>query len=60
MGRLSTRIVGLLKQAAGLLGARTIGVLYIGLAASEERQGITARTRKKARRLGKKLVANIQ
>lgn len=60
MGRLTTRIVGLLKQAAGLLGARTIGVLYIGLAASEERQGIGSRTRKKAHRLGRILVSRVR
>lgn len=60
MGRLLTGIVGLLKQSVGLLGARTIGVLYVGLAAGQERQEIGLRTRKKARLLGKKLASNAR
>jgi hypothetical protein len=50
-----TALVGLLKTTAGLLGARTIGVLFIGLAAGEQRQDIGERARKKAQLLGKKL-----
>ena len=38
--RLATRMVGLLKTSAGLLGAKTIGVLSIGLAAGELDQDI--------------------
>jgi putative NADPH-quinone reductase len=57
LARFATRITGLLKQAAGLLGARTIGVLFIGLAARKQRQGISARTRRKARKLGEKLIS---
>lgn len=53
--RLATRSVGLLEQAAGLLGARTVGVLSIGLAARRQPQEIGERTRRKARRLGEKL-----
>ena len=58
MARLMTKIVSQLKDAAGLLGARTIGVLFIGLAAGEQRQQIGEQARKKARRLGKKLASN--
>jgi hypothetical protein len=57
MGRLLTQIVGLLKKAARALGAKTVGVLFIGLAARQERQDIGERTRRKARQLGKKLVS---
>ena len=53
--RLATRSVGLLERAAGLLGARTFGVLSIGLAARRQSQEISERTRRKARRLGEKL-----
>ena len=58
MARLSSKLVKLLKYAAGLLGANTIGVLFIGLAAREKQQDIGERARKKARKLGKKLVSN--
>jgi FMN-dependent NADH-azoreductase len=58
MGRLMMKTVGLLKRAADLLGARTIGVLYIGLAACEEKQQIPERIKKKARKFGQKLVSN--
>jgi NAD(P)H-dependent FMN reductase len=57
IARLTTQLVKLLKQAAGLLGARTAGVLFIGLAAREQKQQLSERTRKKARHLGKKLIA---
>lgn len=56
MSRMMTKIVRLLKDAAGLLGARTVGVLFIGLAAGEQRTEISDRIRKKAHRMGKKLV----
>jgi len=55
LARLGSTLIKLLKQAAGLLGARTVGVLFIGLAAREERQSPSDRIRKKARLLGKKL-----
>jgi hypothetical protein len=45
-----------IKNASGLLGAKRIGVLFIGLAAREQQQDIGERARKKARYLGKKLV----
>lgn len=57
LARLATQIVGLLKKSAAILGARTVGVLFIGLAAQQPRQEISMRTRQEARRLGKKLVS---
>lgn len=58
LARLSSKLVKLLKDAAGLLGARTIGVLFVGLAAKNKQQDIGERTRMKARRFGKKLASN--
>ena len=57
MARLSSRMIGLLKKTAGLLGAKTVGVLFIGLAAREETQELPEGIKKKARLLGKKLVS---
>jgi multimeric flavodoxin WrbA len=57
LARLVTRMTGLLKQSAGILGARTIGVLFIGFAAMQQSQELSDRTRRKARRLGKKLIS---
>lgn len=58
IARLFTRMVGLLKQVARLLGAKHVDVLFIGLAAGQQRQDIGERARKKARRLGAKLAAS--
>lgn len=55
LARLMTRMTGLLKTCARLLGAKTVDVLFIGLAAGEVKTDIGDRARKKARRLGKKL-----
>lgn len=55
IGRLFTRMLSLMKNVAGLLGARTVGVLYIGFAANQRDQPLTEKTIRKARRLGKKL-----
>jgi multimeric flavodoxin WrbA len=55
IARTLTRMVSLLKTCAGLLGAKTIGVLFIGLAAGEEKPDIGRRARRKARRLGRAL-----
>ncbi len=60
LARLSTRMIGLLKQTTGLLGAETIGVIFIGLAAREETQDLPNRIKKKARLLGKRLVSTGQ
>jgi multimeric flavodoxin WrbA len=57
VARLSSKLVKLLKDAAGILGARTIGVLFVGLAAKNKKQDIGEKTKMKARRLGKKLVS---
>lgn len=56
IGRLASKMIGLLKRAAGLLGAKTVGILFIGLAARQPRQEMGVRTRRRATRLGKKLV----
>lgn len=56
IARLSSRMNKLLKVAAGLLGAHTVGVIFIGLAARKERQSIGKGATEKARHLGKKLV----
>jgi multimeric flavodoxin WrbA len=55
LARLITRMAGLLKSCAGLFGAKTIGVLFIGLAAGEQKHELSERVRRKARRLGKRL-----
>ncbi len=57
LARPFTRTVRLLKQAAGLLGGRTVGVLFIGMAAMEESPRLAESTRRRARRIGKKLVS---
>jgi NAD(P)H-dependent FMN reductase len=59
VARLRTPMVKLLREAAGLLGARTIGVLFIGLAAGEQRHQLGERARKKARHLGQELASNL-
>ena len=53
-----SQFVGMFKKAANLLGAKRIGMLYIGLAARQEKQEISAKKRKRARYLGKKLVSD--
>jgi len=57
LARIMTPVVKLLKQAAGLIGAKSVGVLFIGLAAREKRHDPGPGVRKKARLLGKKLAA---
>ena len=59
ISRMSSKLVKLLKDAAGILGARTIGVLFVGLAAKNKQQDIGEKTRLKARRLGKKLASKL-
>jgi multimeric flavodoxin WrbA len=56
LARLRTRMSGLLKTAADLLGARTVGVLFMGLSAMKEHQKLSERQKRKARLLGKRLV----
>lgn len=55
LARLRTRMSGLLKTAADLLGAKTVGVLFMGLSAMKQDQQLSPRQKKKARLLGKKL-----
>jgi len=55
VARFSSNIIKLLKQTADLLGAKKTHVLYIGLAAIEQKQAIPERIRKKARGLGARL-----
>jgi multimeric flavodoxin WrbA len=57
LARLMSRMVGLMKNCARLLGAKTVDVLFIGLAAGEPKADIGRRARKRARRLGKKLAS---
>ncbi|MFA5529870.1 MAG: flavodoxin family protein [Thiohalomonadaceae bacterium] len=57
MARYSTSVVGLLKKAAAVMGAKTVGVLFIGLAARYPGQPLDENTLRRARRLGKKLVS---
>jgi hypothetical protein len=52
-------MVGLLKSVAGLLGAKTVGVLTIGLAAGEQHHELSERVKRKAWRLGKRLVSSL-
>jgi multimeric flavodoxin WrbA len=53
--RIQAGSTGLLKQAASLLGAKTVGVLSIGFAATREKQMPGGQARKKARLLGRQL-----
>lgn len=55
LARLFTSMVGLLKQTARLLGAKRVDVLFMGLAALEERPDVGDKARRKAQRLGRKL-----
>jgi putative NADPH-quinone reductase len=55
LARLATPTVKILKQTAALLGAKTVGVLFVGLAAREKSQRPSERVLGKARQLGKKL-----
>ncbi len=58
MARFSSRIVKLLRDAASMLGARTLGGIFIGLAALKKEHAIRGRVRKKADLLGKKLACS--
>ncbi|EDY82547.1 hypothetical protein VDG1235_2170 [Verrucomicrobiia bacterium DG1235] len=55
--RLSSKLVKLLKDAARLLGAGSVSVIFVGLAAKERRKKMSEHTRKKARAIGKELAA---
>lgn len=55
LARMMSKMVGLLKSAADVLGAKTVGVLFIGLAARQERQPLGERARRCARKLGEQI-----
>jgi len=57
LGRYVFHAVGLLKQCAGLLGAKVVGVLFIGLASQVPHPVLSARQQRRAHRLGQRLVA---
>lgn len=56
LARLSSQILSLLKKTARVLGAKPIGVMFIGLAAQQPRQELSRKTRKQAQALGTQLV----
>ncbi len=55
LARISTRMAGLMKGVALLLGAKTAGTLWIGLAARKQEQDIGWLARKRAARMGRML-----
>lgn len=57
MARLLGGAPRVLKTAAAILGARTVGFLIIGQVAQQEHEALPARVQKKAHRLGVKLAA---
>jgi multimeric flavodoxin WrbA len=57
MTRLLTGSVKLMRDAAAMLGAKTIGVITVGIAASAPNPGLSLRVMNKARRLGTRLVS---
>jgi len=52
---LTTGAARALRLAAGMLGAKPVGKLWVGLAAGKQRTALSARTMERARRLGMKL-----
>ena len=57
LARLTGDVIKRLKYAAMLLGAKTVGTLFIGLAAQQQHQELSKRTIDKAQKLGRKLAA---
>ncbi len=57
VARLGTQLVSHFKKVAGLLGARVVSVLSVGLAATKQHQKPGESVRKKARRLGSELAS---
>jgi multimeric flavodoxin WrbA len=56
MGRTMMRSLGTLKRMAGILGAKTVGTLYVGFAAKKEAK-LPERAVNKAKALGRKLAS---
>jgi multimeric flavodoxin WrbA len=59
MGRVFTSTLRSLKKGAATLGAKTIGSLYIGMAAMNEKQELPATAMRKAKKLGRQLAAAV-
>jgi hypothetical protein len=59
LARLVTNNLRVLKSAAAALGVRPVGSLIVGLVARSEHQPLSGRARRKARRLGRKLIAAL-
>ena len=57
LARLTGDVTKRLKFAATMLGAETVGTLFIGLAAQEQHQDLNKKTIHKAHKLGQKLAA---
>jgi multimeric flavodoxin WrbA len=57
LARLMTNIVKQLKGVADVFGAKTVGTLFIGLAAINQNQTLSERTKRRAQALGRKLVS---
>lgn len=57
MARPASKMVALMKTAAGLLGARTVGVQFIGFAAMKPDARLSPLEKFRSRRLGKKLAS---
>jgi len=55
VARLTCNIVGLLKKVVKLLGAKRPRVLFIGMAAMEEKQGLPEKVKAKAQMYGREL-----
>ena len=56
MGRMLTGVINSLKTLADLLGAKTIGIIWVGLV-NKDKMELSEKTIQKAKRLGQKLVA---
>ncbi len=59
LARLTGDVTKRLKSAATMLGAETVGTLFIGLAAQQKYQKLSKRTIDKAHKLGHKLATGI-
>ena len=57
LARLTGDVTKRLKSAATMLGAQTVGTLFIGLAAQQLHQELSKRTVNKAHKIGRKLAA---
>ena len=58
IARLTGDVTKRLESAANMLGAKTIGTLFIGLAAQQQHQELSKRIIIKARKLGQKLAVH--